>query len=417
MTDDDKTARREFFALTPDFWSDVGGEEYALLHTHTLSLAEYQALQEAARAIYTVFAQTAPLLRTLDNATLLQLGLPRETLEVVRGVFPGVSDVPFGRLDLIQSPEGGFKLIEFNTDTPAFIRECFEINASVCGYFGQQDPNAGERDRLLATLARAVGASLANLTNLEARPLIVGTSLDGHVEDSGTTEFICELLRQIPGVDVRHIPISQLALTDDALVDSADGRPIALLYRLYPLEWFAEDRDALGNAHGAKFLSLVQRRCVALLNPPGAFLWQSKAVQALIWGLYEQDSFFDDATRGIIARYFLPSYLDPAFLGERHIVKPVYGREGHSVRLVGESGETETKGGLDLYNSQPMLWQKYVQMPTVTVPTESGEKTLSLLHSVFVLDGDPSAIGLRVCGPITDDDALFLPVAIASNLR
>ena len=410
------TERRAFFAAFPDFWSDVEKEEYALFHTHTLTTAEHTALRDAARAIYAVFAQTAVLLRTLDDATLLQLGLPAETLEIVRCIFPGVYDVPFGRLDLIQDPEGGFKLIEFNTDTPAFTRECFEINGKVCTHFGQTDPNAGETERLLAMLAKTLGASLAGLIDPETRPLIVGSSLDGHIEDWGTTEFICDLLRKIPGIEVRHIPISQLGMTQDALVDSADGRQIALLYRLYPLEWFVQDRDDQGNAPGAQLLALVQRRCVALLNPPGAFLWQSKAVQALIWGLFEQGSFFEQSARATISRYFLPTYLDPAFSGERHIVKPVYGREGHSVRLLGAAGEVEKSGGLGLYDEQPMVWQKYVPMPTVTVPTESGEKTLALLHSIFVLEGEPSAVGLRVSGPITDDDALFLPVASASKL-
>ncbi|MBB6049711.1 glutathionylspermidine synthase family protein [Armatimonas rosea] len=408
--------RRAFFARFPDFWSDVEGEEYALLQTHTLRLDDHAALQQAARAIYPIFVRTAALVRTLDDATLLQLGLPQETLAVVRQVTPGVSDVPFGRLDLILGPDGHFKLIEFNTDTPAFTRECFEINGKVCAHFGLPDPNAGETERLLAVVSRTLGASLAHLQTHEARPLVVGSSLDGHVEDWGTTEFICELLRKVPGIDVRHIPISQLGLTDDALVDSADGRPIALLYRLYPLEWFVQDRDAQGNAPGAQLLALVERRCVALLNPPGAFLWQSKALQALIWGLYEQGSFFDSAERETIATYFLPTYLDPAFAGERHIVKPFYGREGHSVRLHGPDGAVETAGGLGLYDDQPMLWQKYVPMPTVAVTTEAGEKTLSLLHSIFVLDGEPSAVGLRVSGPVTDDDSLFLPVALGTEL-
>ena len=86
------------------------------------------------------------------------------------------------------------------------------------------------------------------------------------------------------------------------------------------------------------------------------------------------------------------------------------------MRLLGAAGEVEKSGGLGLYDEQPMVWQKYVPMPTVTVPTESGEKTLALLHSIFVLEGEPSAVGLRVSGPITDDDALFLPVASASKL-
>lgn len=408
--------RRAFFTQTPDFWSDVDGEEYALLQTHTLSAAEHVALREAARAIYQVFAQTAALLRSLDDATLLQLGLPPETLALVRCTFPAISDVPFGRLDLILSPDGVFKLIEFNTDTPAFTRECFEINGRICAHFGLSDPNAGETERLLAVVSRTVGASLASLQELEPRPLVVGSSLDGHVEDWGTTEFICDLLRKIPGIDVRHIPISQLGLTENALTDSADGRPIALLYRLYPLEWFVQDRDENGNAPGAQLLALVQRRRLALLNPAGAFLWQSKAVQAVVWGLYEQGSYYDQAARETIARHFLPSYLDPAFAGERHIVKPLYGREGHSVRLRGADGEVEVQGGLGLYDDQPMLWQKYVPMPTVTVTTDAGEKTLSLLHSIFVLEGEPSAVGLRVSGPVTDDDALFLPVALGSNL-
>lgn len=45
-----------------------------------------------------------------------------------------------------------------------------------------------------------------------------------------------------------------------------------------------------------------------IINPPAAFLMQNKSVLALIWQLYEEEVFFEEEERGIIQKYFLPTY-------------------------------------------------------------------------------------------------------------
>lgn len=69
-----------------------------------------------------------------------------------------------------------------------------------------------------------------------------------------------------------------------------------MLYRqTFPIESLIDDVDQQGNPIGQWLLELVAQQKVALINPPSAFLLQNKAVQAIIWALYEQrHPFFTD---------------------------------------------------------------------------------------------------------------------------
>jgi glutathionylspermidine synthase len=394
--------RRAFFATIPDFWADVENDEYAQLTTHSLTGAEAGLLREAARAVGQVFRNVAPLLRALPDENLLQLGLPPETLHIARYTRTDMPPLIFGRMDFLWGPDGP-KLAEFNTDTPAFTRECFEINGRVCEALGVEDINTGEEARLTMALGRYLRD--------HAEPGLIGcTSLDDHIEDTGTTRYIQSRI-EAAGLTTRYVPVADLRVTRDAL-RTPEGERLTALYRLYPMEWFAEDCDSVtGDSLGLPLFDLVHRGRLTLLNPPPAFLLQSKGVLALIWGLYEDCLFLSDTDRAAVERYFLPTYLDPLPPGEPHVIKPVFGREGHSIQLVG-TPDGEVTSQSELYADQRCIWQKYVPLPHLTVPTTKGQRTLRALYSVFLVESEPSAIGLRVDGPITGDEALFIPLCL-----
>ena len=121
--------------------------------------------------------------------------------------------------------------------------------------------------------------------------------------------------------------------------------PVDVLYRLHALEILAEDRDDDGYPTGAHALELIARRRVAVINPPGALLSQTKAMQALIWALHEAGEFFDPEEHRIIETYMLPTYLENRFRGIPHVTKPIFGREGAGVTLYDASGDCGFSGG------------------------------------------------------------------------
>ncbi len=89
------------------------------------------------------FFKTARLLRTLSDVQLLELGFPLSSLPYIRmrSLFP---ESVISRFDFAVT-DGGIKMLEFNSDTPTFIMECFQINGAVCKAFDCYDPNKRAR--------------------------------------------------------------------------------------------------------------------------------------------------------------------------------------------------------------------------------------------------------------------------------
>ena len=400
-------ARRDFYARFPGFWPDtLEGEEYALYGVFALPESEQKKIRQAAAALWHLYTRIAPLLRALPDAALVEMGLQPCLVSAARLSVPEMPETVIGRFDLVASPDG-YKMLELNADTPTFLVECFHLNGAVCAAFGVPDPNAGEQARLAAALTQACRASLRQVGKAGAPARVAWASFGEHREDRETTQYLMRLAGLPPGAQSAYVPIEALRIDAEGLYDG-EGRRIDVLFRLYPLEFFAADTDPeTGTPIGEMLFHLVEQNRLALINPPSAFLLQSKAVQAVLWGLAEEGTFFDAAERALIRKHLLPTYLDPALAGP-HVIKPVYGREGDTVTIVGNgricASEAQT------FMDQPMVYQEYAQMPEAGLMTAQGMQTLSLLTSCFVVGGEPSAVGLRAGGLITDDRCRFVPV-------
>jgi len=370
-------------------------------------------MRRCADDVARIYARIVDLLRGLDDATLLEMGYPARTLEFARDVWP-LPNLTIARVDMIQSPDG-FRAIECNADTPAFVMETHRMNGALCAEFGFDDPNADAEQHLQKALQSAVRASIAYLARpCDGTPYVAFTAFRNAPEDRETTRYQRTLAAGIAEIDTAFVPLDELRIDEDALYD-ASGRRIDVLFRLWPIETFAKERDPESGAEiGSMLFDLVLRRHVALINPPTGFLLQSKAVQAVVWGLYEAGTFFDAVEREAIARSFLPAYLDAPPSGD-YVAKPVLGREGVSIEIV--AGDLRASSIERTFDEVPMVYQRYVAMPRVEARTASGLQMLSALHTCFVVAGEPTAVGMRLGGPITDNAAYFLPLGYRRDAR
>ncbi|MBM7700586.1 glutathionylspermidine synthase [Kurthia huakuii] len=119
---------------------------------------------------------------------------------------------------------------------------------------------------------------------------VVFTAHAENTEDRETVRYLAT------AVDAPFIPLEQLQIERGVGLFDAYGQKIDVLYRqTFPIESLIDDVDQQGNPIGQWLLELVAQQKVALINPPSAFLLQNKAVQAIIWALYEQrHPFFTD---------------------------------------------------------------------------------------------------------------------------
>ncbi|MES5926001.1 glutathionylspermidine synthase family protein [Bacillus cereus group sp. MG9] len=398
--------RKEFYSNYPHFWSDLYECEYSLFHVFPITEQTMKQLQVATERMGKIFFKTARILRNLSNEQLLELGFPTASLPFIRlkGMYP---ESVISRFDFALTEDNRIKMLEFNSDTPTFIVECFQMNGKVCEELDFDDPNANQERLLSSGITKAV----MEFTKGMEDPNVVFTAHPEHIEDWNTTMYLSRLCH----VENKVMPMTELRITDDALVDR-DGVPIDVLYRqTYPIEDLIEDQDPeTGDLVGVELLQLVKEGKLFIINPLSAFLLQPKSIQCLIWGLAEEGAFYTSEEQKWIKEYMLPTYLEPdLFLGKSPFVqKPSFGREGDTITIRDKDTNIMIRNAHETYKSSLPIFQKYTELPVVFLETEKGIEKLSYVFGAFLIAGKASSIGIRAGEKITGNESYYLPVGI-----
>ncbi|HFK1706907.1 TPA: glutathionylspermidine synthase family protein [Bacillus mycoides] len=398
--------RKEFYSNYPHFWSDLYECEYSLFHVFPITEQTMNQLQVATERMGKIFFKTARILRNLSNEQLLELGFPTASLPFIRlkGMYP---ESVISRFDFALTEDNRIKMLEFNSDTPTFIVECFQMNGKVCEELDYDDPNANQERLLSSGITKAV----MEFTKGMEEPNVVFTAHPEHIEDWNTTMYLSGLCH----VENKVMPMTELRITDDALVDR-DGLPIDVLYRqTYPIEDLIEDQDPeTGDLVGVELLQLVKEGKLFIINPLSAFLLQPKSIQCLIWGLAEEGAFYTSEEQKWIKEYMLPTYLEPdLFFGKSPFVqKPSFGREGDTITIRDKDTNIMIRNAHETYKSSLHIFQKYTELPVVFLETEKGIEKLSYVFGAFLIAGKASSIGIRAGEKITGNESYYLPVGI-----
>lgn len=398
--------RKEFYSKYPNFWSDLYECEYSLFHVFPITEQTMKQLQVATERMGKIFFKTARILRNLSNEQFLELGFPTASLPFIRlkGMYP---ESVISRFDFALTEDNCIKMLEFNSDTPTFIVECFQMNGKVCEELDYDDPNANQERLLSSGITKAV----MEFTKGMEDPNVVFTAHPEHIEDWNTTMYLSRLCH----VENKVMPMTELRITDDALVDR-DGVPIDVLYRqTYPIEDLIEDQDPeTGDLVGVELLQLVKEGKLFIINPLSAFLLQPKSIQCLIWGLAEEGAFYTSEEQKWIKEYMLPTYLEPdLFFGKSPFVqKPSFGREGDTITIRDKDTNIMIRNAHETYKSSLPIFQKYTELPVVFLETEKGIEKLSYVFGAFLIAGKASSIGIRAGEKITGNESYYLPVGI-----
>ncbi|WP_273123815.1 glutathionylspermidine synthase family protein [Bacillus weihaiensis] len=413
--DQHKRDRTAIYASIPGFWHDLYQQEYALYDLAYMTEEEVKEVQLVTNRVGQIFFKTANLLRNSSDETLLQLDFPQNVMPYIRHRALPVETI-IARVDLVKTSEG-LKVLELNSDTPTFEKEVFHVNSTICQAFHEKDPNEFLQDTVGKEMRKAIGEAL-HRAKFTTKPSIVFTSHSTHDEDKLTTEF----LMKTANIEAKYVPLHKLSIKKDHGLYDDQGNRIDVLYRqTYPLEHLLLDTSEQTNENiGEQLLDLVITNKLIILNPISAFLIQSKAVQAVIWGLMEIDSpYFSAEEKEWIRNYFLPTYLEEEqFLknGWKYVKKPSFGREGDTVSIHKGKELVEEDPNKSYDDSLP-VFQKYIDLPTTTIKTINGPKESKVLIGSFLINGKACGIGLRAGNQITDNNAYFLPVGIKQERR
>jgi len=389
-------------------WDWMDGIEYGLAGIHYITPEFRQEIALATEALGTIYAKTVFAVQSADEELLLELGIPPAALLAVRVLVKPEMVTAIGRFDFAQTTEG-LKMIEFNSDTPTSVVEAFFVNAKACTYFGVKNPNAG----MEVQINQAFTGILESYTEQGyATDSIVFSALGWHNEDRDTVKYLMDQ----SGLRAKFVALEDLRVSEDRLCALIDEQliPIDVWYRLHALEKLAEENDERDEyPTGAHVLDLVARGKLAIINPPSAFVAQTKALQSLIWNLHEAGEFYTSQEHQWIENYMLPTYMENRFLNKSpYVTKPIFGREGGAVSLFEADGQLAERDKDEFYWDQAMIYQKRVEMEEVESNTVSGPYKGRLLWGSFLVAGKASAISARIGERITGNLSCFLPTGI-----
>lgn len=411
-----KEKREKFYNEIPEYWANMYGEEYSLLDI--LEINEKQIIEKNHFAFesYKIFSKTAELLTgdLITDEMLLELGFPKKTIPYLR-LKTTKSKTIIGRFDSVLTDDG-HKILEFNSDTPTFIKELFYINGLVCNKLGFENPNQKEEEKLAKVIKNAIFESYSFLEKKEY-PNVIFTSHEENIEDKNTVLY----LKKLFDMPSKYVPLNKLHIIKNKGLFDNDGKKIDVLYRqTFPIENLIEDKGAEDDSEiGVMLLDLVKEKKLALINPPSAFLMQNKALMAIIWGLHEENNpFFSKEEHEVISKYFLPTYLEPdEFVKnkEKYVKKPVFGREGDTVEIYHPNGNLVIEDENKTYANYVSIYQKYVDLPVTDFETEKGVKRGHVMVGTFIIDGKPSSFGCRVGNQITDNLSYYLPIGLKNK--
>jgi glutathionylspermidine synthase len=407
-----RNARKEFFTRHGSRWPETLADEFDLLAARVLSRPEVDEILEAAASIARIYDRAAQFVPMLSEEALSELGVPAHLWRLVRSAAPNISDCVVGRLDMAQTGNG-YKLLEFNSDAAGLVVEAFSVNSAICQHDGRVDPNGASESILIQTLGDTVRAGLNHVEKSPHEESSVVVAFTGHcARDAAVARYLCGLMESFP---VHDAAITSLSIDETGLYDG-HGKRVNVLYRLFPLDYLRDDlfkrRDPTDGKRGGLLLSLIERRKLVVINPPLSFVLESKALQAVIWNLAATGSWFTSEERAAIAHYMLPTFLDPPGDHSVYVVKPVYGHEGDTIRVIGSDGSVKSRSTRTTYSEKPMVYQQHVPLPAPRLMTEFGRRQLHVVTSCFLVGGNPTAICMRAGKRITDESAWVLPVCI-----
>lgn len=270
-----------------------------------------------------------------------RMGLPREHWDLVAQSWRDGEPELYGRFDLAYDGAGPAKMLEYNADTPTSLYESASFQWL---WFEQQlearilpqgaDQFNGIHEALVARLA----GMFAPDTNLHF------AAIEGAPEDYATVETMAWAAREA-GLGAHYTDLQKIGVTAQGQFTDAEDRVIGALFKLYPWEDLLRD----------PFAAQIAGSHCRFLEPPWKALVSNKAILPVLWQMFPGH----------------PNLLEAHFLDEagalragRHVVKPIFSREGQSVTIYDGASVIEAATARD-YDGHPKIVQAYHPLPVM----------------------------------------------------
>ncbi len=349
---------------------------------YTFTGAEVYDLEAAARLLLDDMLIAAGDYIIEENL-FAQMGIPGWAVPRIKETWESEPPMLYGRFDFAYGPEG-FKLLEYNADTPTALVE------TAVQWHWAQDLYGEGGDQWNIVHEALVARWKELLPRLPGdRLYLLHTNEENSGEDFMTVAYLTETARQA-GLICELMPIEQLGLHQEAGFVDGVGRPMRSIFKLYPWEWMIHEEFAeaalerMGDGHGQ----------TTWIEPIWKMLWSNKGLLPVLWRLYPDH----------------PNLLPAFFENEEHkltsyVKKPLLAREGANSQIVIDGKEID-RGPDQGYGEEGFVIQKYTDLGNY-----EGHKPVM---GVWTVDMEPVGLGIRESeGLVTNNLSRFVPHVIA----
>lgn len=380
-----------FKPLTPEFLESIGfywhtdedATPYVANEAVIVSEQEAEAYYAAAEELYGMFVEAGDYV--IENNLFHEIGIPFNLVEAVKKSWE--SDVHwhiYGRFDLAGGIDGApIKLLEFNADTPTALFETAILQWALLKANGMED--AGQFNNVY----EGIRDNFKRLIMLEGDVEAFGkyyegwkilfSSVRGNIEDENTTRLL-QKMADDAGFHTAFAFVDEVGFSDEGIF--YDEESYEYWFKLIPWETIALEEVELANL----LTSIMANQKAIILNPAYTLMFQSKGMLKILWDLFEGH----------------PLLLESAFepLNVKQVKKPFLGREGDSVAILDEAGETLREPTAGEYADQPCIYQAYTELP------KDAKDRSYQAGLFFAFEG--CGIGFRRGGEILDNMSKFV---------
>jgi glutathionylspermidine synthase len=345
---------KELAPLSVDYLEELGftwhtdsdDTSYISNELVVLNEAEAEAYYEATNELYDMFVAAGDYI--VENNLFHEVGIPFNLVELVKQSWE--NDIHwhlYGRFDLAGGVDGKqIKLIEFNADTPTALFESAIVQWAMLKQNGLSEESQFNfiYEALLSNFKRVVTLqeSVDDFEQLYEGWKFLFSSIKGNAEEENTVRLLQHIATEA-GFNCEFGYIDEVEFDQSGIYHN--NQKFELWFKLIPWEDIAIEESDL-----AMLLSkVVDNQEAIIFNPAYTLMFQSKAILKILWDLYPEHPLLLEASYEPLA-------------GKKQVKKPIYGREGESVKILDSTGEV-ISGSAGDYDSHKMIYQEFVELP------------------------------------------------------
>ncbi|HXC28298.1 MAG TPA: glutathionylspermidine synthase family protein [Stellaceae bacterium] len=332
---------------------------------YAFSAAEIDVIEEATETLHGLCLKAVDRLVTAGD--LDRLDIPAEYWPWITESWRRSDPDVYGRFDLAYDGMSPPKLLEYNADTPTAL-----IEAAVVQWYWLEEVKPGRDqfnslhekliDRWKELRDRAARGGHAARLHL--------TGVFNELEDRRTVEYMQDVANQA-GWATTLLDVSEIGWNGGAFTDLTEAE-IGFLFKLYPWEWMLREE------FGPHLLTDL----VGVVEPPWKMILSNKAILPVLWEMFPGHP------------NLLPASRERSVISGPCVEKPIYGREGKDVRLLGAG-------------DRPSGHRDRVYQAVAPLPVFDGWHALI---GSWIVGGKAAGMGLREDRtPITRNTSRFVP--------